>query len=362
MNIALVISSLQTGGAERVITDLAHHWLAQDHRVTIITFASPTITPFYPVDVRIELIQLNQTQQTGSLLQRLWNIGKRILDLRRTFKAINPHVIISFIDVTNITTLLAAVGLKQIPVIVSERTDPTHHILPSLYKKIRSLVYPRAYKVIVQTQSAKDYFDKLNTVFIIPNSVRVPKILKLGYDLPITQIISVGRLCQYKGFQTLIKAFALVHKVHPQLNLTIYGEGPQRGHLQQLIDSLDLTNHIHMPGITKTVDDVLANADLFVFPSLYEGFPNALCEAMAVGLPVIASKCSGNVDIVVDHDNGRLFTINDHIELSRVMDELINDPQQCRELGTRAKLITDKLNPQYIYDLWNKIVDEAVKR
>ena len=360
MKIALIIASLQAGGAERVITELAAYWQRQGHDVTLITFEPPTTSSFYPLANDINLIQLDLTNNkiTG-VLTRLLSISKRILSLRRILKKLRPHTVISFIDVTNVMTLIATIDMKHLPVIVSERTHPKFHKLPRLYVILRQYIYSFAYRVIVQTQDIKNYFYYLQNVVVIPNAVLKPKITKwpLKDKIIIRKVISVGRLDIHKDFTTLIKAVALLMPIYPDLTLTIYGEGPDRYHLQALIQSLNLNHVVQLPGITKNVMQALNDGDIFVFPSQYEGFPNALCEAMAVGLPIVATNIPGNVDIIQDGVNGRLFTVGDHVELSTRIAELIEDREQCERLSEKAKTIFAIYNPQTIYNLWDEAIN-----
>ncbi|MFM8454710.1 MAG: glycosyltransferase [Gammaproteobacteria bacterium] len=136
MHLALIISSLNAGGAERVLTELANYWVSKGHQVTLVTLASPDAKPFYPLHSKVRLIQLNQTQSESSFLTRLGNILRRVFYLRKTLKTLNPDVVLSFVDVINLTTLLASVWLKTL-VIVSERTHPFYHKLPAIYNRLR---------------------------------------------------------------------------------------------------------------------------------------------------------------------------------------------------------------------------------
>ena len=111
-----------------------------------------------------------------------------------------------------------------------------------------------------------------------------------------------------------------------------------------------------MPGAVKNIQEKLAEADLFVFPSRFEGFPNALCEAMAVGLPVIASNCSGNVDVVEDGVNGVLFPVGDEAALIKQIKSLCCDPKLREKLGRKALEISDTYSPEKIYRLWDETV------
>jgi len=359
MHLALIISSLNSGGAERVLTDLANYWVSKGHQVTLVTLASPDAKPFYFLDSKIRLIQLNQTQTESSFVTRLGNILRRVFCLRKTLKTLKPDVVLSFVDVMNLTALLASVGLK-IPVIVSERIDPHFHHIPSLYKKIRPFLYRFAKKIVVQTNSAASFFGEnlQGIIQIIPNPVKSSKHNKI-FSSTARCIITVGRLDKQKDHETLIHAFARLYPTCPHLRLTIFGEGAQRENLQNLINSLNLQERVSLPGATQEIHQKLVEADLFVFPSLYEGFPNALAEAMSVGLPVIASNCSGNIDIVRDGIDGRLFPVGDVLKLVALMEELVCDPNTRKRLGEEAKTVAERFHHDLIFHKWDQVTREA---
>jgi GalNAc-alpha-(1->4)-GalNAc-alpha-(1->3)-diNAcBac-PP-undecaprenol alpha-1,4-N-acetyl-D-galactosaminyltransferase len=172
--------------------------------------------------------------------------------------------------------------------------------------------------------------------------------------------MTVGRLAQQKRHDTLIQAFARLYPIYPHLRLTIYGEGPRRKNLQSLINSLNLQERVSLLGVTQEIHQKLVEADLFVFPSLYEGFPNALVEAMSLGLPVIASNCSGNIDIVRDGIDGRLFPVGDVLKLAALMEELICDPNTRKRLGEEAKTVAERFHPDLIFHRWDQVIREAI--
>lgn len=363
MRFTLIISSLNSGGAERVLSELANHWASQGHQVLFVTFAETGSIPFYYLDPKINLIQLSLTQFTAlSLLVRLKNIFKRIFLLRKTIQKSNPDVVLSFMDVTNITTLIATIGLK-IPILVSERTHPGHHRLPKFYQILRRIFYLKADAIVMQTNSVAEYFNKndFKNVKIIPNAVSRPIAdqIRYLYSSTVKNIVSVGRLCPFKGFDTLIQAFNQLLKLHSDLTLTIYGEGKERLNLERFVNSLGLQDKILLPGAIQNIQEALVNADLFIFPSRYEGFPNALCEAMAVGLPVIASDCSGNIDIVRDGIDGRLFPVGDIQTLTQITLELLEDDLQRQRLAEHAKEICDRFEPVRVFKLWDQVIADA---
>ena len=360
MHLTLIISSLGPGGAERVLSELANYWTLKGHQISLITLASPKSQPFYLLDSRINLIQLNQNQTESSTMKRVKNILKRLFCLRKAIHQLKPDVIVSFIDIMNVTTLIATMGLK-IPVVVSERIDPNFHSINKLYTWLRLRFYPFSQKIIVQTKNSANYFPSSFRHFIkiIPNPVVIPKNYKINLSKKVQYIVTVGRLSIQKDHVTLIHAFSNVLKIHPDLTLTIYGEGSERTKLEGLITSLSLQHKVHLPGTTKNIHEALMNADLFIFPSRYEGFPNALCEAMAIGLPVIASNCSGNVDIVRDGVDGRLFPVGNIDALTNITLQLLDDPQQCARLAEEAKKVCNRFHPDHIFTMWDQVIDCA---
>lgn len=367
-HIILITASLNCGGSERIVSEIANYLASKpQYKITIITLGSPQDLPFYPLDEAVDLLQIDQTQNYQQCkLIRISNIVRRIFCLRKMIYKLKSDLIISFVDMMNITTLIA-ISWLQIPIIVSERTHPGYYKIPNLYRIFRNWLYPKAAYVVMQTNSAASYFKKVSNNFklsIIPNPVKQPVKIKadvLSVLSNVRHIISVGRLCPFKGFDTLIRAFASIIEQDPEtdLILTIYGEGAERANLENLIATLSLQNKVFLPGITKNIPDILINADLFVFPSHYEGFPNALAEAMAVGLPVIASNCSGNIDIVEDYVNGRLFPIDDSEMLFNIMQELINDVEQRKQLSANATKITEQFSETQIYAMWENIINSA---
>ena len=367
MRLTLVISSLSSGGAERVMSIMANYWVSQGEAwdITILTFDDGSQPPFYDLDSRICHIPLALAKNSPNKVVGLWNNLQRIPKLRKAIDESNPDVIISFMTTTNVITLVATQGL-HIPIIVSERSVPAYASVGEIWKQLRWIIYPRANRIVVQTKEVANYFPPQwqNWINIIPNPVLFPKQINSSSEklLPKFSVIAVGRLVREKGFDLLLKAFSTVKKSYPEWSLTILGEGSLRSELECLSQSLDIVNSVHFLGRVKNPYEYLQQADIFVMSSRFEGFPNALCEAMACGLPVISTDCpSGPPEIIRDGVDGILVK-NENVEaLTEAMSHLISDEKQRQKLGNAAKEITQRFDLDKIMGMWGSELNNVTR-
>ena len=361
MKITLVISSLGPGGSERVLSELANYLVTKNHVVTIILLSALKKVSFYSLNPKIILKKVNlKSENSTKIFQRIINFLLRNYYLRKLIADNLPDVVLSFIDITNITTLLAMKGIK-IPIIVSERADPNHHKIPKIYSWLRNNFYSDSYRVVVQTKSSLDYFSSKikKKSIIIPNPNRYLQKFERKISRNPRLIVSTGRLAEQKDYETLIKAMPKVITKYPNLILKIYGKGSLEEKLKELIYSLKLQKNVFLCGVTKNIEKSLTEADLFVLPSIYEGFPNALLEAMSTGLPCIASDCSGNNDIIEHNLNGKLFKVKDINTLSNLILELLGDYKGRKRISVESKKKVLMYDRDNIFSQWNKLLTEA---
>ena len=173
----------------------------------------------------------------------------------------------------------------------------------------------------------------------------------------------MGRLDPGKRFDLVIDSFADVAPDHPDWRLVILGDGPERGALAERIDRHGLSERIALPGAVARPDSVLERCRLFVLASDYEGFPNALCEAMACGLPVVATDCPvGPREIVRDGVDGVLVPPGDRRALSGALHQLMGDDGRRDRLGRSAREISRRLAPAEILDRWDDLLRRVSRR
>ena len=149
--------------------------------------------------------------------------------------------------------------------------------------------------------------------------------------------VYTGRLHSAKGLVDLVTAWEPIATRWPEARLWLVGEGPLQEELEAEIEARSLSNHVVLAGVFDNVDELLAAADLFVLPSWEEGMSLALLEAMAAGLPVVATDIPGNRDLVTDGATGLMVPIRDPARLSQAIERLLNAPDLRVRLGTAAR-------------------------
>ena len=288
MRLLLLTSSMNAGGAERVACTLAHAWSSRGDQVTLMPTFSRGVGCFYALSPDIRLVYL--ADLVSSRAQTIVNQCIRLRALRRFIATEHPDVIVSLLSNVNVAAVVASSGLG-IPVIVCERTDPFVTPTPRLLRLACRFTYPLAAALMVQTHAVSIKYASsgwvLRRVRVIPNPVPVHMldIQRHASVGEMKRLLAVGRLDEGKQFGMLIKVFASLALHYTHWSLRIVGEGPLRATLQQQIVELGLERCVQLPGRTANIGEVLAESDAFVLTSKYEGFPNALLEAMAVGLP-----------------------------------------------------------------------------
>lgn len=341
---------------------MANYWAEQGKDITLITLSSQS-DDWYKLHPRVKRVGLDVLALSAHIGQAISDNVRRIILLRRALRRAQPDVVISFLDTTNVLTLMASWGLR-IPVIVSERNDPCQNSIGSAWCRLRSLLYRHAEAVVVQTCAIRDWAMRLpgiKAIHVIPNPVnplwnRSEQVSRCHGSAHI--IAAMGRLVRQKGFDILIEAFGRCAAKHPDWSLVILGEGPQRASLETLAADLGIADRVHLVGQVREPAAILKGADLFVLSSRYEGFPNALVEAMACQLPVVSTDCSGGGprDIIRDEVDGILVPPKDVTALASAMDRLMVDDEQRQRLGRRAGEVVERFSINTVMKLWDDLL------
>jgi glycosyltransferase involved in cell wall biosynthesis len=348
----LLVASLQGGGAERQLSDMANYWAAKGWQVNLATWSGPEVADFYALDFRIRRLTFESGSKDATRASRIRaNLG-RVARLRKSLVAARPDAVLSFMTESNLLAILAGAGLN-VRVIVSERVQPAfHETLPWTWRILRRVLYRWADAVVAQTQDTAQWLRRncRTAVTVIPNALRV---LPEPSSERTTLIVAVGRLTRQKGFDLLLRAFARIAGTFPDWRLALVGEGEERENLTRLRGELLLDERVEFIGQTSDVVGWMARAGLIVQPSRFEGFPNVVLEGMGLGAAVISADCpSGPSDMIEDGVNGRLVPVDDVDGLAKVMTELMSSPAERARLGRAASAVRARYRQDVVMDRW----------
>ncbi|WP_299466657.1 glycosyltransferase family 4 protein [uncultured Gimesia sp.] len=370
--LTITVPSLSLGGAEGVAAMMANYWADEGDAVTLITLDS-TETDTFTLAETVQRHALGLMQDSNNLLQAVSNNWHRVKKLRAAIVQSEPDVVISLTDRMNVLTLLASRN-SHWPVLISERSDPRHHPIGRLWSFLRSRTYPRATALVVQTQGVADFcrqWLKTTPIEVIPNAVPVPR----SSDVPVVTeqiildrppshvIFGMGRLSHEKGFDLLIDAFSGLAHEFPEWKLRILGEGPLRESLQSTINERGLEGQIELAGWVADPELILDQGDLFVLSSRYEGFPNALLQAMSRGLACISFDCeSGPADIAREGLLVLLVPAGSLSELTRSMRECMQDENIRKELAINSLQVTERFSVSRYFQSWDQLINQTISK
>lgn len=349
MRLAFYISSLSSGGAERVLVTLANQFAKLGNDVHVVSLEKRK--KFYEVDEKVHLHRLKHINKRSNILWDYYYIKKSAKD-------INADYNISFLCRCNILLLLTNL-LNDKKIIVSDRNNPRKEHSWFVFK-VCNLLYRRANRIIVQTNEAKHYYPKeiQKKISIIENPIDAESLYKKIKNKEIYKentIISIGRLEPQKDYKTLIRAYKKFCDHNVNWKLKIFGSGYMEDEIQTLIQKLNIEEMVTLCKPTPNIFFELNKAKIFVLSSLYEGFPNALCEAMEAGLICISSNCSCGPKELINHGiNGFLFNVGDEKALEELLDKCV-EFEEKNEVGIQAKRTVKRLHLKYIMEEWEKV-------
>ena len=347
------------GGLEKNIVLLANHLVMRGHRVSLVTFDQPGAISFYEIHPGINWHKVGRTRPHTKIGFR--DRLELICRIRDVFKATNRPVVICFHHGILPRFYLASLFMG-LHFICSERDSLT------LYQHIRQAKWSVGFLMLVLTDIitvqfpsyVKDYPWWLkNRINVIPNPVQAvqqPATPEQVSSNGRFRLINVGRLCAQKNQRLLIDAFAKICAKHLDWDLHLIGDGEIYDQLRAHIRTLGLSGRIFLEGRQRDVSSFLSNANLFCMPSQWEGFPNALAEAMAHGLPCIGLKqCAGVRDLIANGTSGLLV---DEADLDSALDKMMGSPDARRSMGEASKRLISEYCPELVYQSWDELLDK----
>ncbi len=351
--ILIISPSLSSGGAERVATLIANSLYKRNYEVVFLY--SIETEKKYKLSSDVKLIKLENYSNCSN---KVIALIKKLINLRKIIKREKPNYILPFL--LDYDIYLATLFLK-VPFLSNVRINPNKYT-SKIRHYLNRLAYKKAKAILVQNQEQKEYFSKKlqKKVFIMPNPIDESFFnVEKQYSKRIESIVAVGRLeNEQKNFLLLLEALDYLHQKYGYLKLDIYGEGPSRNFYENYIMQKKLEN-VSLCGRVENISSCLCNHDLFVMTSNFEGHPNSLLEAAAIGLPCISTNCpTGPKEIIDDGINGILVETNNVTELINAIEKLINDNNYAVKLGKNAK---NKIKRQYSIESTLDSLESALK-
>ena len=358
MRILFNISTIVGGGAGRVMSCIANKFAEAGDEVGFIT--SYIQDGEYRLDERIRRFPLAPNgKKSGAFTKNVsWT-----LKIGRICRDFAPDAVVSFLPEPNFRLLLATGG-KKFARIVSVRSDPAREYRSKLYKMLAKSLYKKADGVVFQTSDAREWFcDEIKShSVILPNQVddRFFGVQRSGER---RNIVSTGRLSKPKNQKLLIDAFSRVADKTDD-DLIIYGEGALRQELEEQIKRLGLSGRVHLPGATTDVVGSVNDAKLYVLSSDYEGMPNALLEALAMGVPSISTDCpcGGPREIIEDGVSGMLVPVGDADALADKLSYALENPDKMEEMGNAASKSACRFRSDKVYEEWRSYIEQLVEQ
>jgi glycosyltransferase involved in cell wall biosynthesis len=349
--VLFVVPSLTGGGGQHVAATLCEAFGAVgDLELILVVFDTEGTRDLDPA-IRVSPITV---RESGGAIYTLGKFGKVVFQLARLIRQERPQVILGFMDYCNSVTLLAnRLAGNQSRVVISVHTlfsaflqgkgaNPSGHLLRILAERL----YSRADAVVAVSPGVAEDLTSLfglaaEKTRVIGNPFDLEKIARLA-KVPIPEplfqeglpiLLSVGRLAPEKDGATLLRAFALLRR-QTDARLVFLGEGPERAALEQLCAELGIADEVFFLGYRDNPFQYLVRSSMFVLSSRYEGFGNVLIEAMACGLPVVATRCYPGIEAIVeDGQTGLLVSIGNEVEMAAALARLLD------EAGLRRKLV-----------------------
>lgn len=355
------LNCLEFGGAERVVSTLANHMAGEGYEVIVATEWQGESE--YKLDSRVRRVHVGLKESDGnrSRISKAW---RRVQYLRKLILTEKPDVTVGFARKALYRSLMATLFTKE-KVVIAVRCDPSE-VYGSPVNRIQTfLLFPHAAGAVFQTEGQRDFFpkyiQKLSTIIL--NPVNDKYVYSKISEKREKTVVHSGRIVDFKNQAMIVRAFLKVHRKHPDYILKLYGSDSKDGTwelLTNIIRENKAEEYVKLMGNSDELEKELVNASVFAFASDNEGLPNALLEAMAMGLPVIATDCpcGGPRTVISNEKNGLLIPVGDQNAMEQAMNRLIEDRNFAEQLAAEAKKITEKLNTSAIVNQWCRYLNQ----
>ena len=356
--IAFYIGSLARGGAEHVMVNLATYFKSQGYKVYLVTKLIDEPEYEVPQGVIRIIADITKEEETDS---RISNLKNRIKKLKNIWKEIKPDIIVSFIRKNNLMAIASARGLN-IPVVVGIRSNPARELKGRFFKTLSFFMFRFSSGIIMQTTAGVEFLPGYlkKKAVVMPNSIDGSFIDDVCEKERKPEIVVVGRIDNNKNQKMVLKVFDEIKDKYLDWSLHLYGDGESKEEFENKYRDERIVFHGQVSG----VKDYIKDASVFVLPSKQEGMPNALIEAMALGLACISTDCpcGGPADLIRQDENGILIPVDDEKKLKDQLERLMSDADLRDRLGKEATKISKILSPDIVNAKWKEYIESKIVR
>ena len=349
MKIAIFLPGIAGGGTERFAVLLADGLSERGHDVRVLT--GPNKTDEYALSEKVKRVVLYKKR----------SLFKQAFSLRNYLKANEVDFCVALGIYPNLIATLSKFFMKT-KIILSERNAPKEDRLSSKSKILRFLLYRNADAYVFQTPDAKEFFSKSiqRRGIVIPNPIKEG--LPLRNNNPRHEIVAVGRLEIQKNYFMLLDAFALVAAYYPNYVLRIFGKGSVERQLKSYSKQLGISDKVAFEGFSSDVHEQIKNSEIFVLPSDFEGLPNALMEAMAMGFPVVSTDCpcGGPRMLIINQENGLLVPVGNKEAMAKAICQFIESSDLREKCGKEAYKARNQYSLDKILNKWEDLFHNLI--
>ena len=363
-SIAFHLNCLGQGGAERVVSNLANEFAREGYKVYVATeWQEENEYPLLDLVERVHVGLREEDEKKG----RITKFFLRVKYLKLFLEEKKPDILVAFAHRANYRALMAKKG-TGIPTVISIRINPVGNY-DALSDKIQiRWLFPRADGCVFQTPEQKAFFKPYlqDNSRIIINPLN-PKFIGAAIpDKKEKAVVNHARLVDFKNHPMLVDAFLMVHEKHPDYVLKIYGPDSGDGTkeiLEKKIADNNAGDYVFLMGSCNEIEKVIPKGEVYAYSSDYEGFPNSLLEAMALGMPVISTDCppGGPAMIIRDGENGFLIPVGDKEAMADRICRLIEDKELADRFSKEAVKVADIAGPKVIFEKWQDYLREVEK-
>ena len=373
MKLFILIPSLEKGGIERSMSMLSRGLLDRGWDVSIIS-EKPSKESISYFDERVKLLSLGSSfiNQNSNIIFSIFKNSLYYFKIKKYIKKYSPDVLLAVKNIP-VSIFLKIILKNKFKLIIREAVNPKYSSITqrSLLSRIfvnnlKKLLYPKADNIIAISEGVKQSLvknfnldsSKIQTIYNPSADEKILSLAKEDIDRDLISnrplIVSIGRLTKQKDHITLLKAFNKIHS-NIDCNLYIIGEGSERRNLEKFIKNNNIDNKVKLLGYQNNPWKFLSKSNLFVLPSIWEGFGNVIVESMLIGIPVISSDCpSGPREILNNGKSGKLFQVGDYNNLAKIMEEIISSDNS--ELINYAKLRSKDFTIEKITQEYQKVL------